>query len=137
VLQHEVAVLQRTNQRPRCRSPKIRIRPVTSVRTVNTKRSAKQFARGHRGGILTTSMPASAMTASNEPRELTGPIADKEPEPSGTLAEVHHEVAGLLRRPGPVGMLGHTQDAQAAVARGPTIRPAAGRGGTGVASTCC
>jgi len=27
---------------------------VTSVRTVNTKRSAKQFARGHRGGILTT-----------------------------------------------------------------------------------
>ena len=26
----------------------------------------KQFARGHRGGILTTSMPASAMTASNE-----------------------------------------------------------------------
>jgi hypothetical protein len=28
--------------------------------------SAKQFARGHRGGILTTSIPASAMTASNE-----------------------------------------------------------------------
>jgi hypothetical protein len=30
---------------------------VTSVRTVNTNRSAKQFARGHRGGIRTTSMP--------------------------------------------------------------------------------
>jgi hypothetical protein len=40
---------------------------VTSVRTVNTKRSAKQFARGHRGGIFTTAMPASAITASNEP----------------------------------------------------------------------
>ena len=39
---------------------------MTSVRTVNTNRSAKQFARGHRGGILTTSIPASAMTASNE-----------------------------------------------------------------------
>src|SRR6201989_995338 len=33
----------------RCRSPKISIRSVTSVRTVSTKRSAKQFARGHRG----------------------------------------------------------------------------------------
>src|SRR5689334_11952818 len=33
---------------------------------VNTKRSAKQFARRHRGGILTTSMPASARTASND-----------------------------------------------------------------------
>ena len=46
----------------RCRSPKISIRSVTSVRTVRTKRSAKQFARGH----LTTSIPASAMTASND-----------------------------------------------------------------------
>jgi hypothetical protein len=33
---------------------------------VNTKRSAKQFARGHWGGILTTVMPASASTASND-----------------------------------------------------------------------
>ena len=41
------------------------MRSVTSVWTVITKRSAKQFARGHRGGILTTSMPASA-SASNE-----------------------------------------------------------------------
>jgi hypothetical protein len=32
------------------------------VRTVNAKRSARQFARGHRGGIFTTSMLASAMT---------------------------------------------------------------------------
>ena len=31
-----------------------------------TKRSAKQFARGQRGGILTTSMPASARIASND-----------------------------------------------------------------------
>ena len=46
--------------------PEDHIRSVTSVRTVRTKRSAKQFARGHRGGILTTSIPASAITASNE-----------------------------------------------------------------------
>ena len=49
-----------------CRCPKISMRSVSSVRTVNTRRSAKQFARGHRGVILTTSMPASASTASNE-----------------------------------------------------------------------
>src|SRR6476620_3032856 len=45
-------------------------------------------------------------------RELTGPIADQEPEPSNILAEVHHEVASLLRRPGSIGMPGHTQDVQ-------------------------
>jgi hypothetical protein len=33
---------------------------------VRMNRSAKQFARGHRGGILTTWMPPSARTASND-----------------------------------------------------------------------
>jgi hypothetical protein len=42
-------------------------------------------------------------------RELTGPIADQELEPGNTLAEVHHEVAGLLGGPGSVGMAGHPQ----------------------------
>ena len=42
--------------------------------------------------------------------ELSGTIADEEPEPPEVLAEVHHEVAGLLRRPAPVGMCGHAQD---------------------------
>jgi hypothetical protein len=39
---------------------------MSSVLVVSTKRSAKQFARGHRGGILTVSIPAPARTASNE-----------------------------------------------------------------------
>jgi hypothetical protein len=39
---------------------------VTSVRIVKTMRSAKQFARGQRDGILTTSMPASDNTAPND-----------------------------------------------------------------------
>jgi hypothetical protein len=67
------------------------------VRTVNTKRSAKQFARGQWGGILTTSIPVSANTASNEAANWAGAIADEEPEPPRVLAEVHLEVAGLLR----------------------------------------
>src|SRR3954452_9938070 len=44
------------------------------------------------------------------------PIADEEPKPAGVVAEVHDEVAGLLCRPGPVGMSGHTEDVQMAVA---------------------
>src|SRR5689334_21079779 len=36
-------------------------------------------------------------------RELSGPIADEEPKPGHVLAEIHHQVAGLLGRPGPSG----------------------------------
>src|SRR6266508_1810878 len=51
--------------RRRCRSPKISMRSVTSLRTVSTNLSAYAFALGLRGGILHTVMPASASTASN------------------------------------------------------------------------
>ena len=47
---------------------------------------------------------------------MTGPIADEEAEPGGMVAEVHDEVAGLLRRPRPVGMRGQAQDVPVAVA---------------------
>ena len=36
-------------------------------------------------------------------RELSRAIANEEPEPSDVLAEVHHEVAGLLGGQGPSG----------------------------------
>jgi hypothetical protein len=42
-------------------------------------------------------------------RELSGPVSDEESEPPDVLAEIHQEVAGLLRCPGPVGMCGHAQ----------------------------
>src|SRR5437764_4341387 len=42
------------------------MRSVSWVLLVRTDRSAKQVARGHRGGILTTWMPTSARTASND-----------------------------------------------------------------------
>jgi hypothetical protein len=35
---------------------------------------------------------------------------DEEPDPRTALAEIHQQVAGLLGRPGPVGMPGHAQD---------------------------
>jgi hypothetical protein len=34
--------------------------------------------------------------------ELAAAVAEEEPEPFDTVAEVHQEVAGLLRGPGPV-----------------------------------
>ena len=58
---------------------------MSSVRTVNTRRSAKQFARGQRGGIFTTSMPAIAKHGVERGRELSGAVADQEPELGGAL----------------------------------------------------
>src|SRR6185312_7472343 len=49
-------------------------------------------------------------------RELPGPIPDEEPKPGDVVAEVYDEVACLLCSPGPVGMPGHTQHVQVAVA---------------------
>jgi hypothetical protein len=49
-----------------CRSPKISIRLVSSVLAVSTNLSAEQFAREQRGGIVTTWIPTSARTASND-----------------------------------------------------------------------
>jgi hypothetical protein len=48
--------------------------------------------------------------------ELSGPIADEEPEPGDLLADFHDEVAGLLGGPGAVRVRGHAQDVQVAVA---------------------
>jgi hypothetical protein len=49
-------------------------------------------------------------------RKLSGAIADEELEPRDVFAEVHHEVAGLLGGPGPVGVRGDAQDVEEAVA---------------------
>jgi hypothetical protein len=88
---------------------------VTSVRTVNTKRSAKQFPRTPRRDLEYFD-PRVSHDRVERSRKLTGPIADEEPEPGGTFAEIHDEVAGLLCRPGPVGIPGHAQNMQVAVA---------------------
>src|SRR4051812_45316991 len=47
---------------------------------------------------------------------MAGPVADEEPKSGGVVTKVHHEVAGLRRGPGSVGMSGHAQDVQVAVA---------------------
>jgi hypothetical protein len=61
-------------------------------------------------------MPASAKDRVERGRELPGPIADEEPESGGVVAEVYDEVAGLLGGPRSVGMSGHAQIVEVAVA---------------------
>ena len=86
----------------RCRSPKISIRSVSSVRTVNTTRSGEAVRpRTARRNLDYLDVRIRQHRVERR-RELTGPIPDEEPEPGNTLAEVHHEVAGLLGRPRPV-----------------------------------
>jgi hypothetical protein len=83
---------------------------------VNTKRAAKQFARGQRGGILTTVIPASATTASKavvncpaRSRTRNRKLAVRSPRFSVRLRV-------CLGGPAPVGISGHSQDVQLAVA---------------------
>src|SRR5688572_8142041 len=92
------------------------MRSVSSALAVRTNRSAKQFALGHRGGILTGSIPAPARTASEGVSELTGSVADQEPERGGSIVEVHEQVAGLLGGPRSGRMAGYPEDVHGPVA---------------------
>jgi hypothetical protein len=77
------------------------------------QRSAIAFMRGVRTLQSTVRIPASAITASNTAGEVRAAIADHELDPVGLSAEVHEEVAGLLRGPFPGGVLGDSEDADA------------------------
>jgi hypothetical protein len=48
--------------------------------------------------------------------ELTGPVADEEPECGGTLVKIHQQVAGLLGGPGAGRVAGCTENVHVAVA---------------------
>ena len=48
--------------------------------------------------------------------ELSGAVADEEPEGGGTVVEVHQQVSGLLGGPGPGRVAGHAEDVHVAVA---------------------
>ena len=86
---------------------------MSSVLAVSTKRSAKQFARGHRGGILMVSIPAPARTASND--AVNWPARSRMRKWklvawSGVVVEVHQQVAGLLGGPGSGRVAGRPDD---------------------------
>ena len=82
---------------------------------VNTRRSAKQFARGAQRDLHHLDARVRQHRVERR-RELTGPIADEEPKSGGTVAEVHHQVTGLLSGPRPVGIPRPAQHVQVAVA---------------------
>ena len=71
-------------------------------------------ALGVRGGILTTSTSSAANTASKRRNELGAPVADEESERRRPVAQVDHEVAGLLGRPFTGRVRGHAEDVDAA-----------------------
>ncbi|MCU1648960.1 MAG: hypothetical protein JWQ60_109 [Pseudonocardia sp.] len=73
---------------------------------VSTRRSAKQFALGQRGGIYHCEASI-RQHCLERGRELSRAIADEQPEPREVFGEVHYQVAGLLGGPGPVGMRGY------------------------------
>ena len=89
---------------------------MSSAQRVGANRSAKQFARGQRGGIRTTSDAHIGQDSIERRRELTGPVADQEPELSDAIAKLHHEVADLLGSPPAVRIRRRAQHVHVAVA---------------------
>jgi hypothetical protein len=73
-------MIRRWSRQSRCRVP--------------MKRSATAFPRGARIGVRMI-----RMSVVEGRGELAVPVADQEPEPVGSVAEVHEQVAGLLDDP--------------------------------------
>jgi hypothetical protein len=68
------------------------------------------LARGARTGVLITLAPMSVNTESNAAVNSRVAIADQEPDRGGPLAQVHNQVACLLRDPRPARMTGNPED---------------------------
>jgi hypothetical protein len=81
------------------------MRSASSVLAVSAKRSAKQFACGHPGGIVTVSIPGPARTASKAVVNWAAAVADEEPEGGGVAVEVHQDVAVCWVVPARIGWL--------------------------------
>jgi len=86
------------------------MRSVSSVLAVSTNRSAKQFARGQRGGIFHYRDAHVGQDRVERRGELAGSIADEEPELGGAVTKVQDKVASLLGSPGSIGVRCHAED---------------------------
>jgi hypothetical protein len=90
------------------------MRSVSSVRTVNTRRSAKQFGPRAPRWDLDHLDNCIGQHRVERGRELSGSVPDEELEPRDVFAEVHHEVAGCCVAQDPSGC--HAQHVQIAIA---------------------
>jgi hypothetical protein len=86
---------------------------VHSRRTLPTNRSAKQFALGP-GRDLDHLDALGGEHRVKRRNELGIPVADEESERRRPVAQVDHEVAGLLGRPFTGRVRGHAEDVDAA-----------------------
>ena len=77
-------------------------------------RSAIAFARGARIWGADDPHVSTGEDGVEGHRELAVPVAYQEPEPVGSIAEVHQQVACLLGDPGPGGVGGDPADVHAA-----------------------
>jgi hypothetical protein len=75
----------------------------SSRRRVPIIRSQIAFARGALGGLVRIWMPSAAKTASNASVNRESRSSEQELDRGGLVADVHHEVAGGLSGPRPVG----------------------------------
>jgi hypothetical protein len=76
---------------------------------VRTQRPAQAFARGPRGGIVTTSIPPGSATL-NAPVNCPARSRDQEPEPAATLPQIHQQIPCLPDGPRPVRVPGYARD---------------------------
>src|ERR1019366_3761433 len=98
----------------RCRSPKISIRSVTSVRAGEhepLRNSARPRTSGRDLHWLDT---GAGQRRIERIGELSSPVADQEPEVRGAVTEVHQEVTDLLHSPRAVRVRGHAEDVHVA-----------------------
>jgi hypothetical protein len=86
------------------------IRSVTSVRMVSTNRSACAFRLRGSDRCLDHPRAVAREDAVECGSELAIPVADEELKLPGPLAEIHHQIAGLLGGPGPGRTSGDAQD---------------------------
>jgi hypothetical protein len=107
-------VLYRARTVRRCRSPKIRMRSVSSG-FCRPHESFGEAVRSRTPRRNLYGVDARAGQDGIERRgELTSAVADEEPEPGGMVAEVHQEVAGLLGGPRSSSVTGRPEDVHVA-----------------------
>src|SRR5258706_9280364 len=92
------------------------MRSVTSLRAVRTNLSAWAFARGVRGGILQTVMPASASTASKAAVNCPARSRMRTLNCSARSPRSMSKIPGLLDGPGPIRVGGDAEVVHVAAA---------------------
>jgi hypothetical protein len=108
-----------------------RIRSRTSRHTLPTQRSMIAFMRGARGAVSTIRTPSGVEHLVRHRGELGVAVTDQESEAACAVAQVEHQIAGLLSDPCAGRVRGDTRDVDAAggvLDDGEAVQPGQGDG---------